>query len=142
MANQNGKLNRSYASDNISTRFSTGSGGRASQRHTAVGSLRPMYTQKNSFKSSIKDTPKPSETSPLLRFWTIYTPPICRLIQTAHLSFDLNPFIRRWLLSLYFYIAVSLIIVRYNLLQVQLSLVDAHLPSYSLTSSQSTMSSI
>ena len=38
-----------------------------------------------------------------------------------------------WLLSLYHYIVISVIIVRYNLLQVQLSLVDAHRPLLSST---------
>ena len=88
----------------------------------------------------------------MLRFQTIYsTYHTQTIIGTASFLY-LDPIIRRWLLPLYFYIMISLIIVRwdltqvllslywyimisvrYNLLLVRLSLVDPHLPLLSFT---------
>ena len=56
----------------------------------------------------------------LLRFWTIYFAYYTQTIIGTALFLYLDPFIRRWLLSLYFYIVISLIFVRYDLFPILL----------------------
>ena len=74
----------------------------------------------------------------LLRFWTIYFAYLTQIIIGTALFLYLDPSIRRWLLSLYFYIAISLIIVRYNLTQLSLLFVLLHRDLCTIQSATST----
>ena len=81
----------------------------------------------------------PITSRQMLRFWTIYTPPIRRLIQTARLSFILIPSPGISVISVPLHHDLCTICsdlslsVWYNLLQVRLSSVDVYRPLLSFT---------
>ena len=62
----------------------------------------------------------------LLCFQTIYFAHLTQIIIGTTLFLYLDPSIRRWLLSLYFYIVISLIIVWCNLTRISLLFVLLH----------------
>ena len=80
-------------------------------------------------------------THPMLHFRTTFTPTLHRLSLGLPRFFYLDPLTKAMSLILYCYIldllyhctiwSLSWSLVRYNLLQVRLSLVDAHLPLHS-----------